>query len=102
MCGRRRCHPLSDCGSSDGKNLWEMRLLPVLQSMGVTHLDYILVSHGDEDHVSGILWLLEECREVRADTLALPAAGKGDEAYLPLIRRGGREGNRGCMDEGGR
>ena len=72
---------LSDCGSSDVKNLGEMRLLPALQCLGTSHLDYILVSHADEDHVSGIRFLLEECRDVEADTLVMPAAGKGDEAY---------------------
>ncbi|MBO6150251.1 MAG: ComEC/Rec2 family competence protein [Clostridium sp.] len=88
------CVLLSDCGSSGERDLGEMRLLPFLQSMGVTHLDYILVSHGDEDHVSGILWLLTECAEVRADVLALPSAGRGDEAYLPLIRAAEERGTR--------
>ena len=72
---------LSDCGSSDVKNLGEMRLLPALQCLGTSRLDYILVSHADEDHVSGIRFLLEECRDVEADTLVMPAAGRGDETY---------------------
>ena len=43
---------LSDCGSSDQKNLGEYCLEPFLKSRGIGAVDYAIVSHGDQDHIS--------------------------------------------------
>ncbi|MDO4477865.1 MAG: ComEC/Rec2 family competence protein [Lachnospiraceae bacterium] len=49
---------LMDGGSSSVKKVGEKRLVPFLKSRGVRHLDYLIVSHFDEDHVNGIEELL--------------------------------------------
>lgn len=75
---------LSDCGSSQDKKIGENMLEPFLKSQGVHTLDWILVSHADADHTNGIEWLLKEKIDIRVRHLALPAAGKGQEAYEQL------------------
>lgn len=57
---------------------------PFLKSQGIRTLDWILVSHADADHTNGIEWLLKEEADIRVRNLALPAAGKGQEAYKKL------------------
>ena len=49
---------LSDCGSSDIKNLAEYRVSPVLKQQGIFLVDMVVVSHLDSDHISGIRELL--------------------------------------------
>ncbi|MBQ1931579.1 MAG: DNA internalization-related competence protein ComEC/Rec2 [Lachnospiraceae bacterium] len=49
---------LIDSGSSDLDRMAEERLIPFLESQGVDHLDYVFLSHTDEDHFNGIVqWL---------------------------------------------
>lgn len=74
---------LIDGGSSSRKNLGEYTLKPCLKSLGITEIDYIFVSHGDSDHMNGILYLLEECGEIDVKYLVLPN-GQTDEAYQKL------------------
>lgn len=85
---------LVDGGSSSQKELGKSRLEPYLKSQGIRQIDVAVVSHGDMDHISGLLYLLEESGGIPVKTLLLPYAGKGDEAYDQLIRlqreRGGR------------
>ena len=75
---------LSDCGSSQDKKIGKNVLGPFLKSQGIRTLDWILVSHTDADHTNGIEWLLKEEADIRVRNLALPAAGKGQEAYKKL------------------
>ena len=51
---------LVDGGSTQIKKLGEQRLEPLLKSRGIRNIDMVFVSHGDQDHISGITWLLEE------------------------------------------
>ena len=51
---------LSDCGSSDVKNLAEYRLSPVLKQKGILMIDMAVVSHLDNDHISGIREVLQD------------------------------------------
>lgn len=85
---------LSDCGSSQDKKIGKNVLIPFLKSQGIGRLDWILVSHADADHINGIEWLLKEEPDIRVDNLALPAAGKGQEAYEKIealaIKRGAK------------
>ena len=37
----------------------EYRILPFLESQGVKELEYVFISHGDMDHMSGIEELLQ-------------------------------------------
>lgn len=77
---------LVDGGSTDKKNLYEDTLLPFLKSQGVSKLDYAIISHPDEDHVSGLKELLREGR-IEVKELIMPGirADMQDEAYLELI-----------------
>lgn len=77
---------LVDGGSSDEKAMGERMLEPFLKSRGISCIDYAWVSHGDADHMNGLLWLLRESRDIQVERLLLPAAGKGDEAYEELCR----------------
>ena len=57
------------------KKLGEMTLEPCLNSMGIKRLDVSVVSHGDNDHISGLMYLLEQ-KTVCPGLLLLPAGGK--------------------------
>ena len=76
---------LIDGGSSSEKKLGEMTLEPCLNSMGIKRLDVSVVSHGDNDHISGLMYLLEQ-KTVCPGLLLLPAGGKGQEIYERLER----------------
>lgn len=83
---------LIDGGSSDEKRLGENRLVPFLKSQGITEITYAVVSHGDQDHISGLQYLLEEESDIQVENLVLPAVGRGDGIYGELeelaVRRG--------------
>lgn len=70
---------LVDGGSTDEKQLGKQVLEPFLKSRGVSRIDYAVVSHGDQDHISGLLYLLQSCEEIRIGQLILPWRGKEDE-----------------------
>ncbi len=76
---------LVDGGSTSEKRLGEDRLEPFLKSKGIRSIDAALVSHGDEDHISGLRYLLEGCPQIQIRRLILPEKGRGDGAYDPLI-----------------
>lgn len=50
---------LVDGGSSDVKKVGQYRLEPFLKSQGVRTLDYVLISHGDSDHMNGVEELIK-------------------------------------------
>lgn len=94
---------LIDGGSSSEKQLGKNRLEPYLKFEGITQIDFALVSHGDTDHISGLVYLLEECADIQINTLILPQAGINDEGYAALISAAkGRGTEIGYMDEGDR
>lgn len=45
---------LADGGSSDVKKVGQYRLESFLKSQGVGMLDYMLISHGNSDHMNGV------------------------------------------------
>lgn len=75
-----------DCGSSSNKNLGGKVLEPFLLSKGIETVDAAFVSHADNDHTSGIEYILNEARLIDVKCLFLPAAAKGDERYDKLIQ----------------
>lgn len=66
---------LFDCGSTSRKNIGEYVLKPYLKSRGICSLRGVFVSHPDEDHMNGVLELLENGEEwgITAEQLFLPA-----------------------------
>lgn len=74
---------LIDGGSSDNPSLGSRVLTPFFESRAVEEIDYAIVSHGDQDHISGLKTLLEE-QTIAVRHLLLPAHGKGQEVYNEL------------------
>ncbi len=72
---------LVDCGSSQQKSVGEKVLVPYLRSQGVTYVDFAVMTHGDQDHINGIRYLLEHPESgIRLGGLMMPKAGN-DEIY---------------------
>ena len=83
---------LIDGGSSSQKKLGNIVLEPYLKSQGISWIDYAVVSHGDSDHINGLIYLLEESEDIRIGTLVLPVMGKGEEVYENLAALARRKG----------
>ena len=47
---------------SEEYDVGKSTLLPYILDRGYTKLDYVFISHFDQDHVGGILTILEELR----------------------------------------
>ncbi len=77
---------LVDGGSTSDKMLGEQVLEPYLKSRGVRRIDYAVVSHGDEDHISGLRYLLETDCGITIGTMVLPRLAEDDGKYGELIR----------------
>lgn len=75
---------LVDGGSSSDKRLGENTMEPCLKSMGITEIDVALVSHGDSDHISGLLYFMEQAQDIKVKNLLLPAQGRGQDVYVRL------------------
>ncbi len=76
---------LVDCGSSQEKDLGTDVLIPFFKSQGISRLDTIVVTHGDQDHVSGIEELLvKEDSGIDVERLILPCTGSTDPMCLRL------------------
>lgn len=73
---------LIDGGSSDISDVGTYRLMPFLKSEGISRLDYAIVTHTDQDHISGLLTLLEESQ---VKHLILPKTSSITEAYENLL-----------------
>ena len=51
---------LIDGGSTSKKHIADSIIIPALKYYGTDHLDYVIITHTDEDHISGIRELLEK------------------------------------------
>lgn len=70
------------------KNVGTKRILPYLKSQGVGHLDYVIISHADYDHISGILELIEmQNRGFSIGKIVLPDIinGEEDDNYVNVV-----------------
>lgn len=74
---------LIDCGSSSNRSVYEYTLKPMLYYYGCDKLDYVIVTHTDNDHISGIKNLMSE-NEIKINQLMLPLIGNKDEEYENL------------------
>ena len=59
-----------DGGSTDVTGVGTYRILPFLKSKGIRMVDYWIISHTDEDHVSGFYEVLESGYRVRTVVIA--------------------------------
>ncbi len=78
---------LYDGGSSNVKGVGERRILPFLQAEGVKRLDYIFISHMDQDHISGLKELIEESQnngKISIGHGVLPDLMEQDENYQEM------------------
>lgn len=76
-----------DGGSTSVKNVGKYRILPYLKYEGVSALDYVIFTHLDEDHMSGIRELLEMSGTldgVHIRNMLFPAIANPDEKYLEM------------------
>lgn len=74
---------LIDCGSSDNKSLYDYTLEPFLLSEGICNIDYVIVSHCDTDHISGIKDMLDS-GNISVGTVFLPSVDNPDEKYFAI------------------
>lgn len=63
---------LFDAGSSSRSRVGEYVLIPYLKYQGISAIDGIFLSHGDQDHVNAIRELLEDSQGIRLKALYLP------------------------------
>ncbi len=78
---------LIDGGSTGVKNVGKYRILPYLKHEGVSKLDYIILTHLDEDHISGVRELLEmydTMDRVEIGQVLFPDIKNTDEQYEEL------------------
>lgn len=76
---------LIDGGSADLMDVGKYRLEPFLLSQGKSKIDYAIVTHSDDDHISGLVQLLSGSR-ISVGTMLLPGISREDEAYQELER----------------
>ena len=79
---------LADGGSSNVKNVGKYRIEPFLMWRGCEHLDYIIVTHTDADHVNGITELMEDGR-ISVGTLVLGTNYDENEKIVSIARQNG-------------
>lgn len=84
---------LVDCGSSQNREIGIDVLVPFFMSQGIRRLDTIVVTHGDQDHMSGIRELLKkpDC-EIRIGQMIFSTAGKGDSVCEELASLAEKQG----------
>ncbi|MCR5650916.1 MAG: DNA internalization-related competence protein ComEC/Rec2 [Lachnospiraceae bacterium] len=75
-----------DCGSSDESGIAEYKVIPFLKSRGRSHIDAAVVTHADNDHISGFLELfsLSESESLPVKILYMPDTALKDEAWKKL------------------
>ena len=77
---------LIDGGSSDVNEAGKYRIEPFLRSRGIEELDYVFLSHGDLDHMSGIEeMLMRQNKGVRIRNLVVPEKQYWDGKILELV-----------------
>ncbi len=81
-----------DMGSSSNLSLGERVIEPYLLSKRITDIDLAIVSHADQDHISGISYILNESGYIDVGMLALPGAATDNERYDELKQSMTKEG----------
>ncbi|MEG2699565.1 MAG: DNA internalization-related competence protein ComEC/Rec2 [Hungatella sp.] len=72
---------LVDGGSSSQKEIGKRSLEPFLKSRGISRIDYAIVSHGDQDHINGLVYLLGTESGIAVEHLVLPKLAQEEPGY---------------------
>lgn len=72
---------LIDAGSMDVSNVYKYRIKPALMYYGIDSLDYVVMTHPDKDHKSGIEELLED-GDIEVEELVVSPYADGDEKVI--------------------
>lgn len=78
-----------DGGSTSIKQLGKYRITPCLKSKGIVTIDYAFITHVDQDHISGIMELLEGnnvAGNIKIGHLVMPDTSLIDDAYNEMIK----------------
>lgn len=77
-----------DCGSTSVKDIGKYALIPALKYYAMTDIDCIFISHTDLDHISGIIYLIDnaELYGIRIKHLALATGTDEEEANYQRIK----------------
>ena len=83
-CGGK--HMLIDGGSTSKKNVGKYQIIPFLKYKGIGSLDAVVMTHEDEDHISGIFEILDDMEKggIRVKQLILPEvaeSSRGDNYH---------------------
>ena len=76
-------HVFIEGGSSSENQIGTYRILPFLKYNRIEKIDAWIVTHGDEDHISGLLEVLESGYEV--SSLVLAEAMPKDDKWETLV-----------------
>ena len=87
-------HVLFDGGSSSQTGIGEYIITPAVKYYGSGDLDYVFVSHMDEDHVNGIeeLIQLSAQRGIRIENLVVPELAVYDTEFQDLLMQAEQAG----------
>ena len=82
-----------DAGSSDNNSVGQYTLIPALKYYGMQKIDMIFISHTDTDHVSGIIYLLENKEKygIEVGGVAFAKGTEKDEVYTYIASLVGEE-----------
>ena len=78
-------HYLIDGGSTSEGKLCEYTLVPFLKQTGTATLDAVFLTHLDEDHISGVMELLENEEGIQVRKIVIAEAAIRDDAYEELV-----------------
>ena len=69
---------LVDGGGTEDFDVGKNILIPYLLARRITHLDYVIISHFDTDHVGGVLTVMEE---LKVSKVVISKQGENSENY---------------------
>lgn len=88
-----------DGGSTDVKSVGMYRILPFLKAKAIRKVSYWFVSHTDEDHISGLIEVMESGYQI--ENLVFAEAQKEDEKAKQLAELAQQNGIQVCYMKAG-
>lgn len=86
---------LIDSGSSSIDGVGDYRIIPYLKCNGIKNIDYMIMTHSDEDHISGLKEILQQSRTgIKTANLLLPNPDISckEEAYYEIAELASENG----------